>query len=382
MRQIDTRSGRMVNGFWDGPVKHASYEVDPSGKWNPDDPLPLDAEMMVVQYRMGCPVLSIGPASEYLCTPGEIVEPINLPRVSPPYYAVPGLAKPVAPPVGTVPTPAPFKPAPVAPPVAATGNFTILPPTLTAERKGVAFDTVAISLLGALDGNLAAIGTGSNMVDKIIQTLAGSLRSGQGAELIGSNTALIDVLMGEVRSALGTNLPSSANQLADLAMGELKRALIKPRTQTQLALDAAPATPVMASTTGSGTFLTSVDNVIAAFARANEPVIFVETKSDGVVVLQHANNNQFTANLYFCTDATGCGAIQLVACYSSHKATIADTEKWNVTWVFSRAFIDNRNRLCIDMVQNTAGRQMDEATFKDIVSLYRAILRNAAPYLI
>lgn len=91
MRQIRAYTGRMVNGFWEGPVAQANYDVDESGRWNPNAPTPIEFGPGVVQFIRGCPEWSIDPSSEWACRPGQVTDPINIPQVSPPYYGIPGL---------------------------------------------------------------------------------------------------------------------------------------------------------------------------------------------------------------------------------------------------------------------------------------------------
>lgn len=210
LRRIDTRSGRMVNGFWDGPIKNATYDVDESGKWSLDDPLPVPADMVVVQYRMGCPDYTIDPSTDYGCAPGQIKDPINIPRVSPAYYAVPGLAKPVAPPT-------PFKPAAAASPA----------PTISfSNSENNAFDYAASELLATLGaGGNSKFASDDALINAVVTSLEKTFLGGGGAAIDG-DLATLNVILKNVRTALAAKgSPGSTGQILDQVMGIVRDTL-------------------------------------------------------------------------------------------------------------------------------------------------------------
>jgi hypothetical protein len=97
IRRMFTRTGRMVNGYWNGPVEVRYFDVDANGNWNANTPLTGDSAPSVVNYQMGCSqYVRVNPSDRYACAAGKVVEPIIIPPVSPAYYAIPGRPSTIA----------------------------------------------------------------------------------------------------------------------------------------------------------------------------------------------------------------------------------------------------------------------------------------------
>lgn len=243
--------------------------------------------------------------------------------------------------------PAPVVAMPVSAPQPVQQTFTVLSPGITIERRETAYDAVSAALQTALSGDLSTASSGSKLLDRVMASLTDSLKSGGGLDLLGANSGLLETLLGEVRSALGTNLPSSANQLADLALGELKRALNKPRINPQASVVAAAMSNPIASQSGSRQRNLSATALPAIFLEFGETVNLVETPS-GVQFTE--KNNHFFVYLNGCTQGARCTSVYVGACFEVDFASLGKVNAWNRDKLNARAFVDSRNRLCVDDV--------------------------------
>lgn len=83
LQYVYTKTGKITNGLFEGSVRSDKYDVGPGGssqwvidrKWGSTE-----------TYRGGCPSDRI---SNHGCHPNKIEDPIKIPRVSVPYYALP-----------------------------------------------------------------------------------------------------------------------------------------------------------------------------------------------------------------------------------------------------------------------------------------------------
>lgn len=90
VRYINSMTGQLVKGFFEGRVRHQRHDVDASGRWDPHSGH-VDPEFEFSTYRGGCDVEGLADQySDYsYCTPGRAEDPIVIPRVVQPYYPLP-----------------------------------------------------------------------------------------------------------------------------------------------------------------------------------------------------------------------------------------------------------------------------------------------------
>ena len=271
------------------------------------------------------------------------------------------------------PQPTGAAPAPYPSPQPGQQTFVALSPGLTIERRERAYDAVSTALQAALGGDLSGISSGSKLLDRVMASLATSLQSGGGQDLLGANGGLLDSLLGEVRNALGTNLPSNANQLADLALGELKRALNKPRTAPQMPVAAAAsaATNLAVGQAGSQRRL-NVAGLPGIFAEIGESISLVEMLSNGALFRQKDNNFDIYAN--GCTNGEACSSVSIQGCFVVDFASLGTVNAWNRDKLYARAYLDSQNRLCIDDVVFAPGSAVDVKYLGLSVEKYRSII--------
>lgn len=128
-RYIDSTTGRLVNGYFDGPVERRRHEVDAQGQWNPAVDHTGPAPFQVVEYRGSCIASLLNDEySDYSqCTPNRVDDPIIIPRVAPAYFPLPGayagVGDSTVPPTGLPEAP----PVPIAPPRLADQTGTTIP---------------------------------------------------------------------------------------------------------------------------------------------------------------------------------------------------------------------------------------------------------------
>lgn len=128
-RYIDSTTGRLVNGYFDGPVERRRHEVDAQGQWNPAVDHTGPAPFQVVEYRGSCIASLLNDEySDYSqCTPNRVDDPIIIPRVAPAYFPLPGAyagaGDSTVPPTGLPEAP----PVPIAPPRLADQTGTTIP---------------------------------------------------------------------------------------------------------------------------------------------------------------------------------------------------------------------------------------------------------------
>lgn len=237
IRSVAAYSGTMINGFWNGDVSLALFDVDDKGSWDPNAPRPVPPDVANVSHSMGCPYYTIDPGSEWACVPGKVTNPINIPRVSPAYYAIPGRAKAVT----SRPQPAPSPAAAVSSPPVVQAIAPIAPPPVTFTRKeNIAFENLANTLIYALDPSQpAGVASGDAKIEAILSNLQYAYFGGMDAAF-GEDIKTMKAVVESVRallSAKGAN--ANADQIVEMVLGVVKETLVSSKSQ--------PAAPVIAA---------------------------------------------------------------------------------------------------------------------------------------
>lgn len=257
--------------------------------------------------------------------------------------------------------------------VAGDQSQPVMPIGLSAERKEKAFDAVSGALMAALNGDAATINTGSRRLDRLIEALSNSLRSGDGADLLGSNGGLLDTVLGEVRSALGPNLPANANQLADLALGELKRALAKPRPIT-------PPAAVGTAATGTGNGQPSMiginlDALRTAITDAGYPME-IRVMGDNT---RYLFGSRFDVYLYNCT-GNDCKTIQLISCNANPNASLTKINELNRDKLYGSRYLSSNGSACISMQAIRMSGSISFEDLKDFTNLQTVVFDEDSRY--
>jgi hypothetical protein len=373
LKRVVSMTGTVRNGLFEGYVATRIYEVDDNGRWDPNAGQ-VDAITggVDVEYRAGCQADMIyeGQLAEYGCQPGTHGDAIVIPRVTRPYFPLPG-ATPVArtAPAQTVPVTAAPAPAPAARAPATYTTVGGVPagplPTFAIGQEN-ALATVADGLLAMLGGSDGlGFANGEASIDTVIASLRTTLGLNANAALDGK-AELMNLVLGEVRKALAGANPASTNgQVAQLVMGTVRQAIATGNKP--------PPAPAPASTPAGGRQVSAsdVDSVIAYLASKGDSVTR-STDSVGDPMLTEASNRYFVY-FYNCGDAHDrCDAIQLSSCYSNFpQASIGKLNALNRDNLWVKAYLDANGRVCLSQAMPTgAGIGYDAADLSFDAFLY------------